>query len=660
MEKALTELEKTVEALRQEIEERKKLEAALRLQSISLADRVRELRCLYDISRLVTDPGISFDQIFQDSAAILVDALEYANVTAIRIVIHDQEYLAGFWNNNDCVLSKNITVDGKNPGFIQVIIPQSARQENRQAFIQDANNLLETVSRLLGDVIRRKEKEEALLKSERKYKTLLENLPQKIFYKDRDSVYISCNDHYAQDLHISSEAIEGKTDFDFFPAPMAEKYREDDQHIMASGEIQEYDEPYQSNGKEYTIHMVKTPVKDEAGQVVGILGIFWDTPELKHVREELETRSKLFRALMDHTPAMIYIKDLNGRYLNINRMYELLFDTTLEKTEGKTPYDLFPPGWAEKFDAVDRQVAESGVPVLMEEIVPHKDGMHTYLSSKFVLHNFEGTPYAVCVISIDITQRKKTEEELKQYKDHLEEMVVQRTSELEQFIFVASHDLQEPLRKIMAFGDRLSSRLGDQLDERSHFYLERITVTANNMRYLLDDLLLYSRLLQSPRSFAPVDVNRQVYKALENLEILVSEKDAFIDIEPLPKIMGNEWQIRQLFQNIIANSLKYSQVNIPPQVIIRGYPIENQWVEFTIKDNGIGFDEKYMDRLFKPFQRLHSRGEFQGTGMGLTICKKVIEQHKGNIRLQSAPGQGTTVTLQLPLYIPDEENSSDK
>lgn len=380
--------------------------------------------------------------------------------------------------------------------------------------------------------------------------------------------------------------------------------------------------------------------------------------ELQHAWEELETREKLLQAMMDNTPAVIYTKDLNGRYLNVNRMYETLFETTREQTEGKTPFDIFPHQWAEKFDAIDRQIADTGEPRVMEEIVPHKDGLHTYLSSKFLLHNYEGTAYAVCVISIDITSKKEAEEELKQYKEHLEEMVRQRTAELEQFIFVASHDLQEPLRKILAFGDRLVTRTLDGLDERGQFYLDRMMITADNMRYLLDDLLLYSRLIQAPSTFNPVDSGREVLKALENLEIAVMEKDAFIDVEPLPHVMGNEWQVRQLFQNIISNSVKYAKVNLPPKICIRGNAVDDKWAEFTVKDNGIGFDEKYLTKVFKPFQRLHSRGEYQGTGMGLTICKKIVEHHKGDIRITSTPDIGTSVIVRLPLYLPQQKQQS--
>lgn len=225
--------------------------------------------------------------------------------------------------------------------------------------------------------------------------------------------------------------------------------------------------------------------------------------------------------------------------------------------------------------------------------------------------------------------------------------------ELEQFASVASHDLQEPLRKIQAFCDRLMSKHRQSIDENGQEYLDRIQVSATRMRSLIEDLLAYSRVSSRGKPFITVDLNDVVRDVSGDLEVRLQETGGKIVSDRLPTIQADELQMRQLFLNLLANGLKFQSGNVPPQLQVHledtgGILDEEAQFNLQFIDNGIGFEMQYADRIFQLFQRLHGRAEYDGTGMGLAICKKIVERHHGRIWAESTPGVGTTIHVQLP------------
>ncbi len=229
-----------------------------------------------------------------------------------------------------------------------------------------------------------------------------------------------------------------------------------------------------------------------------------------------------------------------------------------------------------------------------------------------------------------------------------EEQVDDRTRELQDFAFVASHDLQEPLRKIQAFGDLLRSQYEAELGEEGRDYLGRMQGAAIRMRTLIDALLSYSLVTTKGEPFSPVDLEEMVQEALSNLEMRIHETGAAVEWKDLPVIEADPAQMMQLFQNLIGNGLKFNESK-PPEIQIEGRNVKKKLLcEIRVADNGIGFDEKYIDRIFSPFQRLHGRSEYEGTGMGLAICRKIIERHNGTITAQRGPDHGAIFIIQLP------------
>lgn len=222
--------------------------------------------------------------------------------------------------------------------------------------------------------------------------------------------------------------------------------------------------------------------------------------------------------------------------------------------------------------------------------------------------------------------------------------------ELQDFAHVASHDLQEPLRKIVAFGDRLYTTNASVFSEQGKDYLERMQNAAKRMQSFIDDLLQYSRITTKARPFEPVNVEAIIREVLVDLEEHVKRTKGKIVVEKLPIIDADKMQMRQLFQNLIANALKFHKKEEPPVIIIKSNCVDSACCKIMVEDKGIGFDEKYLDRIFKPFERLHGRSEYEGTGMGLAICKKIVQRHNGEITAKSSPGKGATFTIRLPFY----------
>lgn len=237
----------------------------------------------------------------------------------------------------------------------------------------------------------------------------------------------------------------------------------------------------------------------------------------------------------------------------------------------------------------------------------------------------------------------------------LEEQVQIRTAELERsaeeltnFAYIASHDLQEPLRKVIAFGDRLATKFDSVLNDTGRDYIERMQKSAIRMKGLIDDLLHFSQVTMSSTPFQKINLNEVISEVLSDLEVQIERTNGRVEVDTLPNIEGKKFQMRQLFQNLISNGLKYHSDEVVPVIKIKYAGFENDLEEIYIEDNGKGFDEKYLDRIFRPFERLHGRSEYGGTGMGLAICYKIVAHHKGQITAKSQPHQGATFIVKLP------------
>jgi len=256
----------------------------------------------------------------------------------------------------------------------------------------------------------------------------------------------------------------------------------------------------------------------------------------------------------------------------------------------------------------------------------------------------------------DITERKRAEQALQTYARKLE----RSNRDLQDFAFIASHDLQEPLRKVQSFGDRLAERYQLVLDAEGLDFLNRMRNAAVRMQKMVNDLLAYSRVMTKPEPFAEVDLNRVVEQAVSDLELRVESSAAQIEVSDLPVIEADGIQMQQLFQNLLGNAIKFHQPGFPPMIKIfcrttaSPQSKDQGFIEVIVQDEGIGFDEKYLDRIFQPFQRLHGQSKFDGSGIGLAVCRKIVERHSGSITAHSKPGQGASFIVKLPVHQKEE------
>ncbi|SHM31314.1 His Kinase A (phospho-acceptor) domain-containing protein [Chitinophaga jiangningensis] len=277
--------------------------------------------------------------------------------------------------------------------------------------------------------------------------------------------------------------------------------------------------------------------------------------------------------------------------------------------------------------------------------------------------------YSYITLTKEVRLQHHIESKLKSYQRDLQQnisLLNKTNQELEQFAYVASHDLQEPLRKISTFSDRLQVKYKEQLPADASELIDRMVAAVSRMRVLINDLLTFSRAGRiMPESIVPVDMNELLKEVVSDLEITLEEKNAVIDIDELPVIEGNPTAFHQLFQNLIANAIKFSHperqlhINIHNELVSGedlGFVKENHWEEkycrISIADNGIGFDQTYADRIFLIFQRLHGISEYSGTGIGLAICKKIADSHHGFIMANGYPDKGATFTVILPMVQP--------
>ncbi|MGO8931338.1 MAG: PAS domain S-box protein [Limisphaerales bacterium] len=356
---------------------------------------------------------------------------------------------------------------------------------------------------------------------------------------------------------------------------------------------------------------------------------------------DLRQSEERYRGLVELSPEGVFV-NRNDRIVLVNPAALQLFGASrAEQLLGKSPFELFHPDLhAVMRERIGRVLAGLRVPVLEEKIV-RLDGLAVdveVVASPVTDHGEQ----AVQVLLRDITERKRAQAALRQTTEDLQ----RSNRDLEQFAYAASHDLQEPLRAIGGYVKLLEHRFPDRLDAKARAYIAGAFDGATRMERLISDLLAFSRVATRGDALLPADLEDALEQALRNLEAAISSTQAAVTHDPLPTLSVDAGQIRQVFQNLVGNALKFHGEQ-PPKIHIAAQRQEGRWV-FSVRDNGIGIDAQYYEKIFHIFQRLHTRKDYPGTGIGLAICKKIIERHGGTIWVESQPGQGATFYFSIP------------
>jgi two-component system, LuxR family, sensor kinase FixL len=414
-----------------------------------------------------------------------------------------------------------------------------------------------------------------------------------------------------------------------------------------------------NDGTVVDVSLTISPIKNEAGDIIGASTIARDITQRKQWDEPR------FRALLEAAPIgahrfiyekdAIVIVDSRGRITLVNAQTEDLFGWAREELNGK-PVEMLVPRF-EGVHVANRQGTDPHTRPMgagLELFGLRKGGSE--FPVEISLSPFDTEEGVLVSAAIrDVTARVRAEDKLKRLAARLSES----NRELEDFASIASHDLQEPLRKILAFGDRLKEREGERVTDQGRDDLDRIEGAVHRMKVVLDDLLAYSRVTRKAKPFTSCDLGRAVQEVLSDLEPSIQQARAHVEIGDLPTIEADPPQIRRLLQNLVSNSLKFARADEPPVVRIYDRILKRDGkhspqdpagcCQILVEDNGIGFEEKYADRIFTIFQRLHGRGDYEGAGMGLAICKKIANFHSGDITAKSSPGEGSTFIVTVPV-----------
>ena len=502
---------------------------------------------------------------------------------------------------------------------------------------------------MVHDITERKKAEEALREAEIKYRTLVEHIPNAV-------TYMTSPDPTIGTFYVSPqiESMLGYTVKEWQDNPRSWYERihpEDREHLVASNARHENSgEPFSLEYRLMSRDGRTVWVRDEAvmipassGKPLLSQGIMIDITERKKAENALRRSEERFHSLADSMPQLVWTALPDGTVDYYNQRY--LEYQEIKEGEGATwewapvlhPDDLQPTVNAWKHSV------ETGEIYQIEHRVRMADGSYRWHLSRGVpMLDENGRVIQWFGTATDIHDLKLAEEELKVYAGRLE----RSNRELEQFAFMASHDLQEPLRKIEMFGDLLLKR-ATGLNESEREYLDRIRDAANRMRDMVKGLLELSRVNTQGKPFVTVDLSQVASEVLADFENKIRRIGGKVDVEPLPTVEGDPVQLRQLFQNLIGNALKYHKPEAAPEVSIYARQLPGK-AQIHVEDHGIGFAQKDAERIFQPFQRLVGRSEYEGSGIGLAICRRIVERHLGEIVAFSQPGQGSTFVITLP------------
>lgn len=383
-----------------------------------------------------------------------------------------------------------------------------------------------------------------------------------------------------------------------------------------------------------------SPLLDENGLPAGAVSAFIDITERTEINARLQESERRFRVALASAPITVFT---TGRDLRITWMYDPQPGFQLDQVLGLRLDELNPNEYGKELVALQQEVIDTGQP-RQGEIETVAYGKLAYFAYTIdLVRDAAGKVTGLACAGYDITARKQTEKDLQHYVEELE----RSNQALQDFSFIASHDLQEPLRKVQAFGHMLSSRFGEDLGVEGKDYITRISSAANRMSSMLNGLLDYSRITTQGQPFVEVDLKALASEVLSDLDARILQTGGKVELGDLPAIKADPIQIRQLLQNLIGNALKYHRPGVPPLVTVTARRARGKLV-IAVQDNGIGFEEQYAARIFEPFTRLSGKAGIDGAGMGLAICKKIVERHGGALDADSTPGQGSTFTITLP------------
>ncbi|OEU43824.1 hypothetical protein BGV40_02065 [Methanosarcina sp. Ant1] len=483
-------------------------------------------------------------------------------------------------------------------------------------------------------------------KAEEKIRTLantVESSNDAIITESVDGIITSWNKGAEIIYGYLAEEVLGKKFSILEPDNLKGEIKQFSEKIKMGEKIEHYETSrLKKDGTIINVSVSLSPVFDTSGKLVALSAIVRDITESIKAKEALRLSNIYNRSLIEASLDPLVIVGRDGKITDVNTSTEFVTGYSRDELIGTNFTDYFTE--SEKAKKVYQEVFNEGFVSDYALEIQHKNGKTTSILFNASVYKDEyGEVIGVFAAARDITERKKTEKILKL---KLEELALSN-AELEQFAYVASHDLQEPLRMVVSYLQLLQRRYQGKLDEKADKFIYFAVDGASRMQSLINDLLEFSRVTTRAREPEPKDCEFILNQVLSDLELFIKENKATVSHDPLPEVMADYTQLVQLFQNLIVNGIKFHGKEAP-KIHISAEKIASEWV-FSVRDNGIGIDPQYSEKIFEVFKRLHKKEEYPGTGIGLAICKKIIERHGGHIWVESELGKGSTFCFTLPI-----------
>ena len=549
----------------------------------------------------------------------------------------------------------------------EILLVQRAKDSKRSSELATTiigTGTLTSISMLVSafmflrrEIGQRARAEQAAQASATEIESLYNEAPCGYHSVDRNGTFVRINDTELAWLGYSREEVVGKKKFVDVIAPECVQTVEENFPRLLRGIATpslEYT-MLRKDGSTFPVAVNAVPLLDAGGNYVMSRTTMFDTSALKNARTKLQETLSFLDTIVENIPSMIFVKEAKTlRFARINRAEEKLIGMPREALIGKTDHELFPREQADFFVAKDREVlANEGVVEVAEENLTTPNGTLILRTRKIGLRDSLGRPQYLLGISDDITEQKRAEEAIKALNASLEVRANQleaANKELESFSYSVSHDLRAPLRAIDGFSKIFEEDYGTQVDDEGRRLLKVIRDNSQRMGMLIDDLLAFSRLGRHPLSTERVDMKSVVARSLDELRGAGEGVNATVEIRDLPTARADPSLLRQVWINLLSNAFKYSSTRESPRITVGFLAAESSHdhVTYFVKDNGVGFDMRYYEKLFGVFQRLHRSDEFTGTGVGLAIVHRLVTRHGGRVWAEAEPDKGAMFFFSLP------------
>lgn len=509
----------------------------------------------------------------------------------------------------------------------------------------------------LEHTLRERELVEAVRASEKRYRALIESSYDGIVLLDMGGKIVTCNPTASRALQPGMyENLAGRPLAPFFPEQCQTDILVALERVLQGDVAVIKTYTYTSTGASRWWECMFVPLEENQGQQANILVTARDITDKKRAEEKLQDTRRYLSSLIDSSVDAIISTNKEGNVVTFSKGAEAMLGYGQHDIIGRYVAMLFENEDRAK-DVMRKMRDNKGSVSAYETVLRTKEGdTIPVLISASLLYDEEGGEIGTVGFNKDLRERKRAERALAERSEEL----ARSNAELQEFARVASHDLQEPLRKVKAFGNRLKDKCEDALTEEGNEYLERMLSATQRMQSLITGLLSYSRVTTKAQPFVTVDLAKVTNEVIRDLEERIETSGGTVDVGELPKIDADPLQMRQLVQNLLSNALKFRKPGHAPYVRIHG-EVSNghdlgtrehgaeELCRIVVEDDGIGFDQQYAERIFGVFQRLHGRKEYEGSGVGLAVCRKIAERHGGTITVNSRPGEGTKFVVALPV-----------